>query len=76
MGGSRRDGGRTALKAVPQTGDNGGCINHATLGKFKTSSGGDGNRTFISSTFGHQSFFIDANDGTNHNDSVTVKVKG
>jgi hypothetical protein len=54
----------------------GHCNQLTKLGKFKTGSDGDGNRTFTSSRFGHQSFFVDAYDGTDDNDSVIVKVAG
>jgi hypothetical protein len=36
----------------------GGCSEDALLGYIKTDSNGQGNATFTSSTFGHQSFFI------------------
>jgi hypothetical protein len=55
---------------------NGGCTVLADLGKIKTDSKGQANRTWTTSTFGNQSFFLDPFDGTFANDSPIVKVGG
>ena len=56
----------------------GGCVFLGTLGGFKTGSGGDGNATFTSGTFGHQSFFafVYPEGGGVYGDSTIAKVDG
>jgi hypothetical protein len=59
---------------------NGGCSDFNIIGHIKTDSNGQGNATFTSSTFGHQSFFIyvlpEVCCGPIFGASVTVKVDG
>ncbi len=49
------------------------CTQIKYLGKFKVS-GGSGSKTGTVDVTGYSSFFVDAYDGTNNNDSTIVSL--